>query len=275
MMKLSCTSISFKRAFQRGELDLPRYVDLCRDLGLDGVDLNTTNIPSENPAYLKEVKFRCLRHGLSVACVSISNNFGKPEAELPGQLAMVKRWIDHALLLGAPQVRVFAGYPTPSEDRSVVWNRASHGLREVADYGYERGIRVSLQNHNHGALTETGDDVLRFIEEAGPHLGHVWDTGQYVGSPGASGANPDLGAQAILYQSLQQTVHLATHVRTKIYRIESGVERWLDYPRIFAILRAARYNGFCSIVYEGQDDELAAVTQAVAYLRPLLRESSS
>ena len=127
-------------------------------------------------------------------------------------------------------------------------------------------------------MTEYGHDVLSLVERAGPHLGHVWDTGQYVGSPGASGAS-DRRAQEVLYQSLQQTVHLATHVRCKIYRIAGGEEEWLDYPRIFGLLREVHYNGFCSIVYEPRDEqgrselrayEVAGVEKAVPFLRRMM-----
>ncbi len=270
MMRLACTSLSFGRAFKEGQLDLVRFIDICKDLDLDGVDLNTATIPTEDASYLKEIKLRCLRYGLSIACVSISNNFGRSAEQADHEVEMTKRWIGHALLLGAPQVRVFAGTVPSGADRTEAWERAERCLKEVADYGYQCGIRVALQNHNHGALTPNGDDVLRFIERAGPHLGHVWDTGQYVGSPGASGASAELGAQEILYENLRQTAHLATHVRAKFYRIETGVERWLDYPRIFSILHGTRYNGFCSIVYEGPDDELKSVQLASVFLRPFL-----
>lgn len=270
MMRLACTSLSVQRALRSGALDLFSFIDFCRELDLDGVDLNATTMPREDDEYLKEVKLRCLKRGLSIACLSISNDFGRRAEELPQQVDMTKRWIDHALLLGAPQVRVFAGYPAPGVERQEAWNRAAQCLKEVADYGHLRGVYTALQNHNHGALTEYGDEVLRLLELAGPHLGHVWDTGQYVGSPGASGADAEVGAQEVLYESLQKTVGQATHVRLKVYRIDTGVERWLDYPRIFSLLREARYGGFCSIVYEGPGDERQAVRKAAAYFRPFL-----
>jgi len=62
-------------------------------------------------------------------------------------------------------------------------------------------------------------------------------------------------------------------VRTKIYRIDSGVEEWLDYDRIFQILKGAGYNGNLSIVYEGQRDPLVDIGKAVIYLRRLLSEN--
>ena len=276
MIKLSIISLSFKRAFQAGTMDASSFVDVCRELNVDGIDFNARSIgegAGASKAAIIDLKERCIRQGLAIACLSISNNFGKPADQLPDEVAMTKRWIDRALLLGAPQVRVFAGTPNSREPREVTWQRCSAALKEIADYGYAQGVLVSLQNHNHGALTETGDDVLRFLDEGAPHLSHVWDTGQYVGSPGASGANAETGAQEVLYQSLQQTVRRATHVRCKVYRIASGTEAWLDYPRIVAMLRGAGYNGFCSIVYEGNGDELADVRRAVTYLRSLLRQS--
>ena len=273
-MKLSVISLSFKGAFQAGAMDVASFADLCRELDADGIDFNARSFgegAAASDSSIIALKERCIRHGLAIACLSISNNFGKPADQVPAEIAMTKRWIDRALLLGAPQVRVFAGMPNKGEPHEVTWRRCSAALKEVADYGHEQGVLVSLQNHNHGALTETCDDVLRVLQEAGPHLSHVWDTGQYVGSPGASGADATAGAQEVLYRSLQQTVGRATHVRCKFYRVTTDGEAWLDYPRIFAMLREARYNGFCSIVYEGKGDELTDVRQAVTYLRSLMR----
>ena len=60
--------------------------------------------------------------------------------------------------------------------------------------------------------------------------------------------------------------------RAKIYRIVSGEEEWLDYDRIMQILRDVSFNGWMSIVFEGQDelDEPAAVPLAVTYIRSML-----
>ena len=53
----------------------------------------------------------------------------------------------------------------------------------------------------------------------------------------------------------------------KYYEIDTGQEAQLDYTRIFPILRSAGYNGFLSIVYEGEGDERTAVAKSVSYLR--------
>ena len=58
-------------------------------------------------------------------------------------------------------------------------------------------------------------------------------------------------------------------VRAKLYRMKSGKEEWLDYDRIFKILRDVRYNGFVSLVYEGWPDmdAMHAVPNGVKFLR--------
>ena len=68
---------------------------------------------------------------------------------------------------------------------------------------------------------------------------------------------------------IAETAPLAVCVRAKIYRIQTGEEVWLNYPRIFEILRSVNYNGFVSVVYEGQavEAEKTAVPKAVDYLR--------
>jgi hypothetical protein len=59
-------------------------------------------------------------------------------------------------------------------------------------------------------------------------------------------------------------------VRAKLYRLKSGKEAWLDYDRIFKILRGVKYNGFVCLVYEGWSDmdALHAVPIGVKFLRP-------
>ena len=60
------------------------------------------------------------------------------------------------------------------------------------------------------------------------------------------------------------------YVRTKFYRIDSGVEEWLDYPRILDILTEVGYNGILSVVYEGESDAIDSMEKAAKYLRTLI-----
>lgn len=275
MIKLGCMSLSYSKAMSEGRMTLDSFIDTAYELGLDGIDLHTRAFASMENAYLRDIRMRCLKRGLAISYIGISNNFGKPESELAGEVDMVKGWIDVAERMRIPLVRIFAAWERDDEAPSVIWSRMIDCIKEVAEYGGSKGVVVGLHNHNHGCVTRTADDVLRILQEVGhPYFSHILDTGQYVGSPGASGAGGKEDPAYDFYGSIAKSAPYAVHVRAKIYRIQTGEEVWLDYPRIINILGDVNYNGWMSIVYEGQavEPEEEAVPKAVNYLRGLLNE---
>jgi len=276
MIKLGCMSLSYRPNFSDGRLGFEKFIDTAYELGLDSISPHTSAFDSTDEAYLRDIRMRCLKRGLVITYIGISNNFGKPEPELPAEVEKVKEWIDVAARMGVPMVRNFAAWSRQDEDEEVIWKRMIDCMKEVADYGAEKGVIIGLQNHNHGCLTRTGDDVVRIIKEVdNPYFSHILDTGQYVGSPGASGSGGKEDTSLGLYNSIETSAPYAMHVRAKIYRIQTGVEEWLDYPRIFEILKKVDYNGFVSVVYEGWqvEDAATAVPKAVKYLRECIEQS--
>jgi sugar phosphate isomerase/epimerase len=275
MLKLGCMSLSYKDQFAAGQLDLEGFIERAAELRLDGIDIHTRAFASTQSQYLRRVRMQALKRGLALSYIGISSNFGKPQDQLEAEVNTAAQWIDVAAFMGIPLVRVFAAWVAPGESEEEVWQRMIPCLKEVAAHGQQQGVVVGLHNHNHCCLTRTGKDVRRIIEQVdNPYFSHILDTGQYVGSPGASGARGQEDPALDFYGSIEETAPLAVHVRCKIYRIQKGVEEWLDYPRIFKILGRVGYNGWLSIVYEGQDaePETTAVPKAVRYLRGLMGE---
>lgn len=275
MMKLGCMSLSYQKEFAAGQLDLEGFIERAYQLGLDGIDIHTGAFASTDAAYLRRLRMQALKRGLALSYIGVSSNFGKPAEQLIAEVATAKKWIGVAAQMGIPLVRVFAAWVPEGDTTEAVWARMIPCLKEVAAYGEEQGVVVGLHNHNHGCVTRTGKDVISILNEVdNPYFSHILDTGQYVGSPGASGANGIEDPSLDFYGSIALTAPLAVHVRCKIYRIQSGEEAWLNYPRIFEILRGVNYNGWLSIVYEGQqvEPEATAVPKAVTYLRGLMRE---
>ncbi|NKB70396.1 MAG: TIM barrel protein [Candidatus Latescibacteria bacterium] len=275
MMKLGCMSLSYKDEFGAGQLDLEGFIERAYQLGLDGIDLHTRAFASTEPDYLRAIRMQALKRGIALSYIGVSSNFGKVQEDLAEEVATAKHWIDVAESIGIPLVRVFAAWIPEGDTEEAVWARMIPCLKEVADHGRAKGVVVGLHNHNHGCVTRTGKDVRRIIDEVdNPYFSHILDTGQYVGSPGASGQRGKEDPSLNFYGSIEETAPLAVHVRCKIYRIQTGEEVWLNYPRIFEILRGVNFNGWLSIVYEGQDAEVeaTAVPKAVTYLRRLINE---
>ena len=123
-MKLGCSSWSFDAAFREGRLDLPGWLRLCaNDLEVDGVELVDLHFPTTDPVYLRDIKKLCTDLHLTIAGVAVTNDFGSDDRRSL-EAAQVREWCDIAAYLGAPIVRVFAGWipetkPAPNEGRII------------------------------------------------------------------------------------------------------------------------------------------------------------
>ncbi|MDE0301571.1 MAG: TIM barrel protein [Candidatus Poribacteria bacterium] len=266
MMKLGTMSLNLRN------VTATEFARIVYELGFDVIELHTSAFESTDVGYLRELKTGLMKKGLPLGYIGISNDFGRPVDEHPEQIALIKKWIDVADFMSCPLVRVFGAYiPEGCEDEETLWSPMIAGFQEVADYGYEKGIFVGLQNHNHNNVTRTGDDLLRALRETDrPFFSHVLDTGQYAGSPGASGHRGSSHPDYDCYESIAKTAPYAVYVRTKFYRIDSGVEEWLDYPRIIDIFVEVGYNGTLSVVYEGESDAINSMEKAAKHLRTII-----
>jgi len=249
-----------------------KFAQIVSDLNLDLIELHSSAFESTDLDYLRNLKMDLQKKGLPLGYIGISNNFGVPVEQHPEQIALIKKWIDVASFMSCPLVRVFAAYiPEDCQDEEALWPPMIEAFKEVAEYGYQKGIIVGLQNHNHNNVTRTGDNLLRALNETNhPYFSHIVDTGQYAGSPGASGHHGSAHPNFDCYDSIAKTAPYAIYVRTKFYHIDSGVEEWLDYPQIVQILKGLNYNGGISIVYEGESDPIESMRKAAVYLRSLL-----
>ena len=279
-MKLGCSSWSYHTPIREGRLDQMAWLRLCaEELELDGVELLDLHFPSTDRDYLRKVKQVCTSLGLTISCASVSNDFGVTgEGARSRELAKVQSWVEIAAYLGAPVLRVFAGWvpiqayarkegvlakvreavggrPDPKRE---LWPATIEQLAACAEFAAERGVVLGIENHNGRGIVGSADEVERCLRDVGsPWLRLNLDTGDYG----------DL-------DSIARTLPHAVHVHGKLYDLDAdGSDRKQDWPAIARILREGAYRGFVSIEYEGREDAMAAVPRGVRYLRGLLRNA--
>jgi sugar phosphate isomerase/epimerase len=267
-MKLGCSSWSYQQAIVEKRLDQAQWLRLCADeLDLDGVELLDIHFPTLERDYLGDVKKFCTDHGMTISCVSVSNDFGVPGEERQlEQIAKVKQWVNIAAYFGAPVLRVFAGWISKerwkgdeASTKLDCWPDAIAGLTECTEYAAERGIVLGIENHNGYGIVGTADEVERCLREVGSSwLRLNLDTGDYK----------DI-------ESIRRTLPLAVHVHAKLYDLGANGLDAQDWPAIMSVLREGRYRGFLSIEYEGKDDPMTEVPRAVSALRRLLAAGAS
>lgn len=267
MMRLSCLTLSFQNQFRAGKMDIFSFLAKCRQMNLDGVDIQVSSLRGYEKGYLKDIRRRALDLGLTISCCAVGTEFGRSAERVPEELEKARKAMEAGMLFGAPVLRVFVG-SAPSPDKTEeAFQRGVEALRKLAEYGAEMGMPVALQNHS--GLTSTGDDMLKFYKAVNhPNFTLLLDTGHFAGREGPNGPKIAGTTYKDYYHSIEQVAPLTQFVRVKLYEVDGeGRERYIDYDKVFEILRKVRYNGFCGIVYEGKEDELAAVPRGVKFLR--------
>ena len=262
-MKIGCICGTFNRSFDAGLMDQVQLLRRCAtDLRVEGVELQDIHFPQTRPAYLQMLRRTARELNLAIIGVGVHNDFGRADPTFrQSEMVKVKQWIEVAEQLDAPLVRVFAGYPeanpaqggTQSGER---WPAMIDSLREVSAYAGQAGIRLGLENHNHGAFTPTVAEFLQVLDEVrSPHLVPLVDTGNFVDG----------------WPSVEKALAIASHLHAKFWKVAAdGSDEKVDYARIFPALRATGYDSWVSLEYEAEEPEATGIPRALAYLRRMV-----
>ncbi len=183
-------------------------------------------------------------------CQHISNNAPRDICELDADkrkagIAVAKKWLDGAAMLGAKSMRVNSGGPRilpgpsattdyPKNDELAVYLRnCIESFKEMADYGGKVGVKVTLENH--WGLTANPINIRIIVDE--------------VNHPFCE-ASPDFcnwEHEYLMYNGLKALAPYAhTNVHAKYWN------RWKDNDvrRSVRIMRDAGFNGTFALEYE-------------------------
>ena len=222
-------------------LSLTNFVNDCAALGLEGTELTSYYFPDPvTEDYLRQLKQQCFLLGLDVSGTAVGNDFGLPPGEeRRQQLEHVRRWIEHAEILGAPVIRIFAGH-AHHEDTAQAHRWMVEGIEECCDYAGQHGVHLALENH--GGPTATADGMLAFVRDVrSPWFGINLDTGNFHSED--------------IYGDLALLAPYTLNVQVKI-RVSGpdGQQQPSDLGRLAEILRAALYRGYIVLEYEESGD---------------------
>ena len=238
------------------KLSLRDFVDDCAKMNLEGTELTSYYFPKPTTGdYLRDLKQQCFRLGLDVSGTAVGNDFGFPPGkERDEQIASVKRWIEHAELLGAPVIRIFAGKQQEGVSPAKTHALMVEGIEECCDYAGQHGVYLALENH--GGPTETPEGVLAFVRDVqSPWFGVNLDSGNFYSE------NP--------YAELAQIAPYAVNVQVKVVTSDRELhnKKPTDFRRLAHILRDVGYRGYVVLEYEEGGDPHVECPRYVDILR--------
>ena len=258
-MKLSVAAYSFRSLLSgsKKSMTLDDFIDRAAEWDVDAVEPTSYYFPDPpTPEYCRHLRRHAFLLGLGISGTAIRNTFTYPPGpQLDKEIAHVKRWIDLAVDLGAPTIRIFAGdlQKGTTEDQARQW--CIQAIQQCCDYAAPRGVILALENH--GGIVSTVDQLLAIVTAIkSDWFGVNWDSGNF------RSADP--------YADLAKAAPYAVVAQIKSDVSPNGVVQPADLARVIGILRTSGYRGFVALEYEGEDDPLVAVPRYLAELRPLV-----
>lgn len=264
ILRLSLAAYSFRDTFpvMRGKpntkvpagkaIDMFKFIDYCAAHGSDA-EPTTYFFAEETDAYLIKLKRHAYLRGVAISGTAIGNNFSHPKGpKRDAEIALTKKWIDRAAVLGAPHIRVFAGVtkeiPRDEADKLVV-----SALEEVCDYAGKRGIFLGLENHDSIGSAATLLPMVKAVKS--PWVGINLDSGNFKTD------DP--------YKDFAECVPYSVNVQFKT-EVHAGAGRKpADFKRFTQLLRDGGYQGWVALEYEGKEDPATAVPRHLAEMQKL------
>lgn len=253
--RLSLNAYSFNQPLRAGEMSLDDLLDFTADHFIPALDLTAyyfstyPEVPED--AFLYEIKRKAHRRGLVFSGTGVRNTFTQSdEQKRADDVQLVCNWIDAAVKLGAPMVRIFAGKKKSedaTEEETTRWVLES--IRQCAGYGKQKGIIVALQNHNE--FVKTAHQVHQIMDSIDSEwLGLMLDIGSY------RTADP--------YAEIAETTQYAVNWQIKENVYERQQKQKTDLVKLFRIIYESGYRGYLPLETLGSGDPYQKV---IAFLQ--------
>jgi sugar phosphate isomerase/epimerase len=220
-------------------MTLFELLDFAAQNNFDAIDITGYFFPSYPKVPTNEeinvVKRRAFQLGLDISGTGIKNDFANPDpAKRAADVKLAKQWIDVAVKMGAPVIRLFAGeIPKGYENkRDEIAAYMAASLKECAEYGKLRGVLVGVQNH--GDFLQTSDQAIDMVKRVNSEwFGLIVDTGKFLT------ADP--------YVDIAKTLPYAVNLQIKESRFGPRSTVKTDFPRLMKIIKKSGYRGYLPI----------------------------
>lgn len=173
----------------------------------------------------------------------------------------------------------------PTIGTSAEWKRLGQRFTAVADHLQAKGVRMAVHHHM-GTVIQSAEDVDRLMENTGPSVGLLLDTGHMTFAGGDPIAVAKRYADRIVHvhcKDIRRYALAACQGRDVSFSqaVLEGLftapgDGMVDYPGLFKILAGAGYSGW--LVQEAEQDPRVAhpltyATLGCAHLKKLGRSA--
>lgn len=269
-MKISCLPVSLFGDICSGNLSLPEWAKIAKDIGYDGFDISIMFLKNRTPTYLSGLRRQLEEVGLPMVMMTTYPDFTHPDAtQRERELLHLQSDVALCSEIGVRYLRILAGqaHPEPSRQDCVDWTvEAFHAVDRCAK---RFGVNLVFENHGKPGAWDLVDftydpqnflEICRRIRDTGIRVN--FDTGNIT----AFGGDPmDILPQVL---DLVETIHVTDMRQRGVFsptRIGTGVT---PNERVFQYLKA---NGFDKwlCIEEASNRGVEGIRDAYRYVKDL------
>lgn len=154
VIKSGIVSVTFRKKSPR------EVVDITTRAGLSAIEWGSDiHVRPGDCALAREVRDMTVSKGLEISSYGSYYYLGMDKEEF-------SPYLETALALGAPNIRVWAGQTASQDADSAHWEHTVADAQKICAQAAKEGLRISVEYHAH-SLTDTIDSALRLLDLVG------------------------------------------------------------------------------------------------------------
>ncbi len=238
---------------------LPVYelMDLIKTSGLTAVEWSANcHVPETDPDNARAVRARCDELGIRIASYGTYYYLGQGMEFRP--------LLDTALILGAPNLRIWAGKKNSEDVSDKERSELVAEAQKVADMAAVHGLTVSFEYHRN-TLTNNADSAVRLMKEIDrPNIRLYWQPNQFEDVT----FNIEALTKVLPYVT---NVHVFCWEGGNRFPLADGIAAWNEYIRI---LKTSGHDHALLLEFVKDDKKVNVISDAAA-LNALIRNDES
>jgi sugar phosphate isomerase/epimerase len=264
------------------------WIAMASDLPIDGLEMYDGYFESLDEAYLGRVREAIERHNLVMPMLCCSPDFTQPDlAARQHEVEREKRVIEVTARLGGGFCRVLSGQRRPGVSRAQGIEWVVECIRALLDHAAAHHVVLAIENHykdnywRYPEFAQQRDVFLEIVHRIdSPWFGVQYDPSNAI----LAGEDPiellECVKRRVVTMHASDRFLLPGHTLDEVRRVEESAgyasmlahgivgKGLIDYPRIFATLRATGFDGWVSI--EDGMNGLEEIRESAVFLRRMM-----
>ena len=282
-MKIAVSSYSFSQAMADGRMKITDTIPKAKQMGFDGIEIvRGGQSHQEMLSLARELRSISDAEGLPIIAYMVGADFLKNG--LDNQVETLRREAEVAATLGAKRMRHDSTAGKDADGKAYTVDEAlpivAEGYRRVTEFAAGTGVHTMIENH--GYFFQHSSRVKRLIDAVDhPNFGWLVDMGNFMCADEAS------------VDAMKTAAPYAVHAHAKDFHYKAKGEYvpsqgWfptaggnylrgaivghgvVNVPECLKLLRAAGYDKWLSVEFEGMEDCIKALEYDLKNLKEML-----